>query len=717
MGIIKRITDFINYKDGLEGDQKSNPYTHPGFDDNYYSFNSNDRYRNDREQAKSYNQLPWVSIAVDAMMEAAGGQPGQIVDTASGEPVPENRIPEEILIPIQNGDGVSSFAELLEGAVGQMLLAGNAVFWRTAGTAYGVSNRIKDHLKLFLPGEISPKISLSGLMLEGYEVDLKNGRSDTLQAEDVLHFSQNRGVLTRFWGVGNIEKIRLQAVSDLHAEQFQSNFMGNRAAPSMAILDHSERTADEIERIQMMVNKSYGRNKNAGKIMYLSGEKIDAKVLSISHKDMQFLEQKNYSRETTLGIFKVPPEAVGITQDSNRATSSEQMRRFYKNVNKVISKLEMTINKQFVHTIDPRFSYKIQRHLVSDIELVREMLQNGIITPNAAAQMMGQPVDEKDAARNAYYMPVNFVPIQYTDPVAVANETNKPEKAVKSHTCNHDKRLHDPHNYDLIADEFLKSATKPKKFQAKYIRAANKTKSEVEDKYTPEFAKFFKSQIKRIEANIKRNIDKIGPILQTKDLDDLKETPEQITGLIFSVDEENDELRKEAVRIHTSGVQRSIMDINVLTASQINPSVNNIFVKNAIDRLGKLITAGGPTAGAIGFRQGINETTRKQVELIVIDAVKNNLSVSELTTNLQNKFDQFQGYRARMIARTEASNAYHAGAEVSYREIGVKEIDIVGCTMFEPDSDCGKQNVPVAQMSALSFHPNHLGTAAPSEEP
>ena len=49
------------------------------------------------------------------------------------------------------------------------------------------------------------------------------------------------------------------------------------------------------------------------------------------------------------------------------------------------------------------------------------------------------------------------------------------------------------------------------------------------------------------------------------------------------------------------------------------------------------------------------------------------------------------------------------------KELGVKTVDVVGCTQFEPDSDCGKKNIPID--TPLNFHPNHIGSVVPSEEP
>ena len=87
-------------------------------------------------------------------------------------------------------------------------------------------------------------------------------------------------------------------------------------------------------------------------------------------------------------------------------------------------------------------------------------------------------------------------------------------------------------------------------------------------------------------------------------------------------------------------------------------------------------------------------------------------NINQIQDALSDKFDNWQ--RARMIARTESRAAWDIGAQVAYQELGVEKVDIVGCSQFESYSDCGKQNIPTQNISRLVFHPNHIGTPAPS---
>ena len=127
----------------------------------------------------------------------------------------------------------------------------------------------------------------------------------------------------------------------------------------------------------------------------------------------------------------------------------------------------------------------------------------------------------------------------------------------------------------------------------------------------------------------------------------------------------------------------------------------------------------------------INMTTWTDIFNIVEKSVKENITINEISDRIANKFEQYEGYRARRIARTESRAAWDAGAELSYQELGVKTVDVVGCEMTsifadygtqdegsdKPYSDCGRKNIPMAEMGSLIFHPNHIGVIVPSEEP
>ncbi len=684
--------------------KSGDPFNSPAFGG---SSNSNS-FNTSKNQVGAYTALPWVAIAVDALQRDVGGQDFIFTDLDNKE-VDINRVPDAVKLPFINDYEGKSFKEMTDAIVAQRALIGNSLLLKTKKSAFGEVNGITEQFIPIRPGKFKPKISFDGYRLLGYEIKLESGVSISVLPEDVIHFRQN-AIIDPFWGIGNITKMRLAAEAEAEGDEFTANFLRNRATPSLAITEKTQRQIADYNRIKEKLKQEFQGNKNTGKILYMAGEGIDIKQFQISQKDMQFIQGKEFNRDTTLSMFGVVPEAVGITDDSNRATSGESLNHYFKGINNILVKLELAINAQHVQKIDRRLKFQFSKHITADINQITKMVSTGAITPNRASELLGESTDETDKKRNTFYLPSTLLPIG-TVPAT------PPQNGAASIPENNNRKLiekqvdlMDPRNFDAIADHFEKSATKPKQFQTKFLRTALKTRSEIEEKFNPAFFNFFIAQGKRVIENIDKSFNKIFEGL----------SEESVVKLIFDIGLEDEELLKDARRIHTSGIQRSITDINDITGNDLNSTTSNPSVVASINRLGTQITGGVTIDGTV---ISVNNTTRKEIAKLVLKAKEENWNLNQLQSAIQNKFEQFAGWRARRIARTESRIAWDAGAELSYRNLGVKRVDVVGCVGLstqiggeEANSDCGVQNIPLAQASILRFHPNHAGTLAPSFE-
>ena len=126
----------------------------------------------------------------------------------------------------------------------------------------------------------------------------------------------------------------------------------------------------------------------------------------------------------------------------------------------------------------------------------------------------------------------------------------------------------------------------------------------------------------------------------------------------------------------------------------------------------------------------INDTTRKQFERVIRNAIDEGATVTETARRLTDDFPAMAGSRIGTIARTELNNAYTKGAVTSYQESStVTHVSVIGCESRELDrwgqpsylpyeyrgeSTCNIEDVPVSDADKLRFHPNHTGTMVPS---
>ncbi len=611
-------------------------------------------------------------------------------------------VDEKISLPFENGYGNKSFKQMLAPIAGQKGLTGNSYWLVSEVSAYGLLNKTAEAFIPIRPDRVRPVTSRSGMFLIRYEIDPEGiGNWQPLEVDEVIHFSQDE-IFNPFVGVGNVEKARLMFEAELRKDKYAISFLKKGAVPSMLVTDQTERLPKDINMIADKLNSKFGGEENAGKIMYLSGKKVDGKQLQMSNKDMEFLDERKFNRQTILSLFGVPPSVVGIDVANRSIAETQRLNYLDNTINPILEELESAINQQFVHKIDKRVFLRLEKHTTGDVENVIKKLQAGIITPNMASEATGEQITENDPLRDAYYMPMNIQPIG----AEVVVEEGKGSSSCDTKTANKD--LSDPHNYDAICDS-LKSATRTKKFQIPYLRAGLKSRAKTEDSYVSAIAKFFGSQTARVLKNLKDNEIKINALLDASK----KSITDDVVSLLFDLKAENAEMVQEIRPLHTSALQKAIGNVNKITGATVTESLSNPAVVNTIDILGKNIVGSMNSQGKF---IAVNETTQAILAKLVVDAVKQDEGIIYLQESINRKLGGEAQNKARRIARTESRIAYDAGNKIVYEDLGVKTVDVVGCTQFEPDSDCGKQDIPILNMSSLVFHPNHIGVVVPSEE-
>lgn len=646
-----------------------------------WSGNSN-KIRNSSDELNVYSgALPWVSVAVDSITRDVASQECFFSDM-SGKTIELRNVPDAIKTPFELGWKGLSFVDMLKFIIPSKLLAGQGYLWNTVGTLYGKSFGLKDVFIPLTASQVKIVLKQNGLGIGGYCVKLGDGQQFMVPPEDMIHIRQN-AIISPFVGVGNISKMRLTAEGEISAAEYINSFLADsKGMPLTIFLDKTPMQDSDKARMAQML-----KSKWSPKILYMNVEDSEVIQSSLMQKDMQFLELRGYDRQTTLSVFGVPLSEAGIPDANFASANAARIKYLSSTINPTLREVADSITRQFVWQHDRRIKFNFRLHSSGDIDNVGKSIQYGLITPNRGAELIGEEFDLKDETRNTYYMPSTYIPLGYLppEPTEQAQEAPAPGKMLDPEKKK--EILSNPKNVELICSEFVKSATRPKHFQVRYLRASLKSRNAIEEKFTGRLAEFFADQQKRVMSSISvKSLDTKGVMID------------------FNLDEENEALLEVAKGMHTSGVQRAIGDINAILDERVNLNLSNPFVLAQVRKLGTKITG------------NVNKTTLDDMQRIITKAVDESWNINEIQDAVSGKFDQYQGYRARMIARTESRAAWDAGAKVAYQEIGVKTVDIVGCTEFEADSDCGKQNINVASIDTLTFHPNHVGCPAPSKE-
>ena len=122
-------------------------------------------------------------------------------------------------------------------------------------------------------------------------------------------------------GKGRMTSLAEEIELDSWIVRYLKNFYINSAQPGMFIIPKGEETPDseDLERLATSLRTSHKGIGNAGKTAVLSFP-ADIKTVPSSHKDLELLETRKALRDAGIQHIGIPPEIMGIVENSNKAT-------------------------------------------------------------------------------------------------------------------------------------------------------------------------------------------------------------------------------------------------------------------------------------------------------------------------------------------------------------------------------------------------------------
>jgi HK97 family phage portal protein len=309
-------------------------------------------------------------------------------------------------------------ADFLECWYGFLLVAGNAYV-----EAVGLSGRLRE-LHVLRPDRMKVIPGPDGWP-EAFEYSAA-GRSVRFAAEPVTGV---RPVLhvrlfhpdNDHYGMSPIEAAA-NAI-DIHnaAGSWNKALLDNAARPSGALVyaaASGNLTGEQYARLKSELEDSYQGARNAGRPLLLEGG-LDWKALSLSPKDMDFVEAKHAAAREIALALGVPPMLLGIPGDNTYSNYQEAQRAFWRGT---VLPLVARMTKAFSGWLAPAYGSAIV--LKPDLDQVeglaaeREALWARL---NAATFLT---VNEKRAAVG--YAPVDIAPPDASPEAKAGYDPNQP---------------------------------------------------------------------------------------------------------------------------------------------------------------------------------------------------------------------------------------------------------------------------------------------------
>ena len=268
----------------------------------------------------SYKQNVIVYRCVNLVAQTASHVPWQIFTIKGGARHLQPFHPAAKLLkkPSANKGGAEFFAELIS----SKLLFGNSYI-----LAGGTDSMAPKEIYL-LPSQNTNIVIEQGRAV-AYKYHSHSGEklypiNFATRMSRVLHV-KNYNPSNPFVGLSCLDAAAASIEVHSMASRWNAGLLRNGARPSGALVikDNNGYLSDEqFDRIREQLNDKYAGSASAGRPMILEGG-LDWKEMSISPKDMDFVESKNAAAREIALAFGVPPQLMGINGDNTYSNMQE----------------------------------------------------------------------------------------------------------------------------------------------------------------------------------------------------------------------------------------------------------------------------------------------------------------------------------------------------------------------------------------------------------
>lgn len=446
-------------------------------------------------------------------------------------------------------------------------------------------------------------------------------------------------------GKGLAESIADEIETDEYASKYQKNFFYNDATPPFVItgFQGGEQQAEKVKKTFMQKMAGFLHAKEPA---VLTGS-ADVKTIGLAPRELDMVESRKYLRNECLQHFRLPPEIMGIIENSNRSTIDASFYLMQKNVLPTrLARFERTLNRQLLPDFDKDLICKHDFSCDEDLEFKFKVysfgLNNGTITREEFRNAFGLEPEIKDGTLIMPIMnnvvnagEVNLDEIQ-------GEEVELPEDTDEGKTLNiipqKDERqairIKAWEMFDKSAtsgeDNFIKSCRKIADRQEKDIAELLKgwnEKSQVENIINGYFTKEVDGKVKSTFANawlqsMIKGRDNAHRLMNKKSVDEITDT--YLTNEMFNK------------WIETEGLKKSVM-------------INDTTKKELIKKLRSILAM-----------EDVNEIPMSQLSKRLVEGSKE-------------VFDELSKSRAMLIARTETGTTVNYGQFQTYKANGYQK--------------------------------------------
>ena len=506
---------------------------------------------------------------------------------------------------------------------------------------------------------------------EIYPLGTAGGNSIYVPVEDVICFKDIDLNDPYGRGRGTSEAIGDEIQTDEYSAKYAKNLFFNDATPSAIIYapNGNKETADQIK--QSWLQKMAGLH-HAKEPMVLTGEGSKFEKIAQTPTELDFVESRKFLRDSSNEHYHIPPEIMGILQNSNRSTIDSAEYLLNKNVlADDLRMFERVINTQLLwedydkeRTLILHHENNVSEDIAQKLQIANDGLSRGVLTVNDWREMMGYEKDEKGGdvyLRGFGQVEVTFNSETIELPETQNNTVELPDLEVSQEENNVSQ---DEGEKELSEEEYN---TIKKNYESKY----KILKSDADKERRKTIWKVFDARATSIEEPFRKSM--IKAFTKQNELVDeaIRKACEENKDVPTAIENLFDNKMDEALKHTLAGAF-----INGLTvgAEHGNELLNKKGVKEISDEVRRLFNLWVDNYG-LELCRDMNNTTKKKLRKALSESIERGedlrKQVKALIAVADDSFAEDKKARATLIARTESCSTMNAGAMELYKAEGI----------------------------------------------
>ena len=255
----------------------------------------------------------------------------------------------------------------------------------------------------------------------GWKLHRNDGKIESIEAEDIIQFKYYNPY-NKYRGMSPLVASMLGLHIDFSAAAFNYYFFNNSASPHVILETEQGMNHEEAMGLLERFNKKHRGLKKAGASAILThGAK--AQVVAMAQKDIEYINQRKWSRGEVFAVLNVPPALAQVLEDSSIKSNIREQRKqlFENNLMPKAALIEDVLRTEFferfkIKGVSAQFDF-------SQVEALREDMDKKVEQAERLAKIgftrneINEKLElgyEKQPWGDSWWIPVNLIPVNDT---------------------------------------------------------------------------------------------------------------------------------------------------------------------------------------------------------------------------------------------------------------------------------------------------------------